>query len=114
MGNVLLYGTAGVAFGEIDNHWGYGATTVVGPGGFSDTQFRSSGVRTGFIYGGGAEFAAMRNWVFRAEVMFVDFGTSSSTIVGTPLLTANPPNTTYTTIFKNTATIGRAALSWRW
>jgi outer membrane immunogenic protein len=112
--NVLLYGTAGLALGEINNHWGYGDSTVIGPVSFSDSQFRSSGVRAGFIYGGGVEFAAMKNWVLRAELMYVDFGTSSSTIVGTPLLTANPPGSTYTTTFKNTATIGRAALSWRW
>lgn len=107
--NVLLYGTAGLALGEIDNHWGYGDVTI--PGSFSDSQFRSSGVRAGFIYGGGVEFAAMKNWVLRAEAMYVDFGTSSSTIVGTPNLGATG---TYTTNFKNTATIGRAALSWRW
>lgn len=110
--NVLLYGTAGLALGEIDNHWGFGDASRVGlVGGFSDSQFRSSGVRTGFIYGGGVEFAAMKNWVLRAELMYVDFGTSSNTIVGTPTF---GPTGTYATNFKNTATIGRAALSWRW
>jgi outer membrane immunogenic protein len=110
--NVLLYGTAGLALGGIDNHWGYGDINRAGlVGSFSDSQFGSSGVRTGFIYGGGAEFAAMKNWVLRGEVMFVDFGTTSSTITGTPNLGATG---TYTTNFKNTATIGRAALSWRW
>jgi outer membrane immunogenic protein len=109
--NVLLYGTAGLALSGIDNHWGYGDTRFTGQGSFSDSQFRSSGVRAGFIYGGGVEFAAMKNWVLRAEAMYVDFGTSSSTIVGTPNLGATG---TYTTNFKNTATIGRAALSWRW
>jgi outer membrane immunogenic protein len=108
---VLLYGTAGLALGGIDNHWGYGDARFTGLGSFSDSQFRSSGVRAGFIYGGGVEFAAMRNWVLRAELMYVDFGTSSSTIVGTPNLGTTG---TYTTNFKNTATIGRAALSWRW
>lgn len=109
--NVLVYGTAGLALGSIDNHWGYGDTSLVGLGSFSDSQFRSSGVRTGFIYGGGVEFAAMKNWTLRAELMYADFGTSSNTIVGTPNL--GFPGT-YATNFKNTATIGRAALSWRW
>ena len=113
--NVLLYGTAGLALGGIDNHWGYGASTIAtGPGSFSDSQFQRNDVRAGFIYGGGAELAAMKNWILRAEVMYVDFGTSSSTIVGTPLLTSNPPGSTYTTNFKNNALIGRAALSWHW
>jgi outer membrane immunogenic protein len=105
--NVLLYGTAGLALGGIDNHWGYSA----GPP-FSDTLFRSNGVRAGFVYGGGIEFAAMKNWVARAELLHTDFGTSSATIVGTQPFAGGPG--TFTTNFKNTATIGRAALSWRW
>ncbi len=110
--NVLLYGTAGLALGGIDNRWGYGITGIVGPGSFSDSQFRNNEVRAGFIYGGGIEYAAARNWVARVELMHADFGTSSSTITATPLFGGIPG--TFTTNFKNTATIGRAALSWRW
>jgi outer membrane immunogenic protein len=107
---VLLFGTAGLALGGIDNRWGYGDPTV--PGSFSDSQFRNTDVRAGFVYGGGIEFAATRNWVVRAELMHVDFGTSSSTITGIPLDSAVPG--TFTTNFKNSVTTGRAALSWRW
>lgn len=109
--NVLLYGTAGLALGGIENRWGYGTVGIPGPGSFSDSQFRNDGVRAGFIYGGGVEFAAMRNWVARLELLYVDFGTSASTITGTP--TFGLPGT-FTTNFRNTAAIGRAALSWRW
>jgi outer membrane immunogenic protein len=108
---VLLYGTAGLALGGIDNRWGFG-NAAPGPGAFNDSQFRVDGVRAGFIYGGGFEFAATKNALVRLEMMYVDFGTSSSTITATQLFGGGPA--TFTTNFKNTATIGRAALSWKW
>jgi len=108
---VLVYGTAGIALGAIENRWGYGDITLTGTMGFSDSQFKVDEVRAGFIYGGGIEFAAMRNWVVRLEAMHVDFGTSSVTIPG-PSLWA-PPGM-YRTDFKNSATFGRAGLSYKW
>jgi outer membrane immunogenic protein len=106
---VLVYGTAGVALGGIENRWGYGDLGT--PGSFSDSQFKVDEVRAGFVYGGGIEVAAMRNWLVRVEAMHVDFGTSSTTIPG-PNIWAPPGN--YTTDVKNSATFGRAALSFKW
>ena len=108
---VLLYGTAGLALGAINDHWGYGDTAATGTAGFSDSYFKVDKVRAGFIYGGGVEFAATQHWLVRVEAMRVDFGTSSSTLTGTPNF--GVPGT-FTTNFKNSATIGRAALSWKW
>ncbi len=48
----------------------------------------------------------------RVEAMHVDFGTSNSnSITGTPFFGTTG---TFTTNFRNSATIGRAALSWKW
>jgi outer membrane immunogenic protein len=109
--NVLLYGTAGVAFGGVNNHWGYGALGFVGPGGFSDSIFSVDQVRTGFVWGGGVEVMAWSHWLVRVEAMRVDLGTSTATFTGIPPF-LNPG--TFTTRFTNTATIARAALSWKW
>ena len=109
---VLLFATAGLALGGIENRWGYGNIGSPGLAGFSDSQFKVDGVRSGFIYGGGVEFAATRNWLVRIEAMHVDFGTSkSNSITGTPFLGLTG---TFSTNFTNSATIGRAALSWKW
>jgi outer membrane immunogenic protein len=102
----LVFGTAGVAVGQVNNHWGWG----VNP--FSDSQFSASGTKAGYVYGGGIEAMLTRNLVVRAEAMHVDLGTSRSTITGTPTCCTGPG--TFTTEFKNTANIGRLALSFRW
>ena len=71
--------------------------------------------RTGFVYGAGLEYAAWGHWVARIEGLFVDLGTTSSTIY-----TVNPTaggvsgTPPFRTDFKNTATIGRLALSYKW
>lgn len=108
---VLVYGTAGLALGGIENKWGYGDASRTGIGSFSDSQFKVDSVRAGFVYGGGVEFAAAQHWIVRAEAMHADFGTSSVTIQG-PSLWA--PAGSYTSKFKNSATLARAALSYRW
>jgi outer membrane immunogenic protein len=108
--NLFLFGTAGLALGRVDDHWGLG---FVGGGtpAFSDTQFRVEGVRSGFIYGGGAEYALNGNWRVRADIMHVDFGTVSATYSG-PTTFVLPG--TFTTNFHNSATLGHLALSYRW
>lgn len=108
---VLIYGTAGLALGGIQNRWGYGDAVLPGTAGFSDSYFKVDKVLTGFIYGGGVEFTATQHWLVRIEAMHVDFGTSSSSFTGQPDW---GPFGTYITNFKNSATIGRAAINWKW
>jgi outer membrane immunogenic protein len=103
---ILVFGTAGAAIGQVNNHWGWGDR------GFSDSQFSASGTRSGYVYGGGIELMVMPNWVVRAEGMRVDLGTSRSTISGQPFCCTAPG--AFTTEFKNTANIGRVALNFRW
>jgi len=109
-GNLLVFGTAGLALGGIDDHWGWGFTTG-GPGGFNDSQFKFDGVRAGFIYGGGVEYAVTDHWRVRGDIMYVNFGTVSDTISGTPAF--GFPGS-FTTNFHNSATLGHLALSYRW
>lgn len=107
--NLLVFGTAGLALGGIDDHWGFG--NLGGAPLFSDSQFKFDGVSTGFIYGGGAEYALTGNWRVRADIMHVDFGTEHATFTGAPIIGAFG---TFTTNFHNSATLGHLALSYRW
>jgi outer membrane immunogenic protein len=110
--NVWIFGTAGLALAQIDDHWGYGFTRPIGSATpFSDSQFKLDEVRSGFVYGGVIEAPITRNWTGRAEVMYVNFGSQSSTISGTPAF--GVPGT-FTTSFHNSLTLGRLALSYRW
>ena len=107
----FFYGTAGLAVGRVSNRWGFGDSAS-----FSDSQFSVDETRVGVVYGGGAELALSPHWTVRAEGLYVDLGTSSSTNntinpVAAILTPGTPP---FRTDFKNTATIGRLALNYKW
>jgi outer membrane immunogenic protein len=105
---ILVFGTAGIAVGQVKNHWGWGF-----PGfDFSDSQFSVNNARAGYVVGGGIEAMIAPKISVRFEAMHVDLGTSRSTINGTPNCCA--PAGTFTTEFKNTANIGRVGLTYRW
>jgi outer membrane immunogenic protein len=105
---LLFFATAGVAVGQVENRWGWGA-----PGfDFSDSQFRVNSTQVGYVVGGGIEAMITPNVSVRFEAMHVDLGTSRRTITGTPNCCA--PSGTFTTEFKNTADIGRFGLTYRW
>jgi outer membrane immunogenic protein len=63
--NVLLYGTAGVAFGEQN----YFATYTESGGGVWAANFRETQV--GWTAGAGLEWMATSNWILRAEYLYV-------------------------------------------
>jgi outer membrane immunogenic protein len=71
---VLIYGTAGLAATRIDS------TTAVlygtGVGFLTNTSFNGqvSVNRVGWTAGAGIEYAATDNWTFRAEYLYLDFG----------------------------------------
>jgi len=101
----LVYGTAGAAFGQVNNSWGWDSSTPI------QNSFSVSETRAGYVAGGGIEAMLMEHVSLRAEYLYVDLGTSRSTITGTPPF--NGPGT-FTSEFKNTANIGRLGLSYRW
>lgn len=70
----LLYGKAGVAWGWFDH------TYNITRGG-ETTQFTSdTEVMTGWLVGGGAEFALSKNWTAKVEYNYIDFGTGTFTL----------------------------------
>lgn len=102
---ILIYGTAGVAVGEVSNSWGWDGGVPI------RNSFSVSETRSGYVAGGGIEAMLTQFISLRAEYLHIDLGTSRSTIVGSPPFSG--PGT-FTTEFKNTADIGRVALSYRW
>jgi outer membrane immunogenic protein len=103
---IFIYGTAGVAFGQVNNSWGWDNVRPF------TNSFSVSETRAGFVAGGGIEAMLTPNVSLRAEYLHVDLGTSRSTITGQPNCCQQPG--TFTTEFKNTADIGRVGLNWRW
>jgi outer membrane immunogenic protein len=90
----LLYATGGFAYGHVENafsmqsHPGFGGST--------------SGTQTGWTVGGGFEYAVTNNWTVRAEGLYVDLGTTTATAASTCRFA-----------FKNTYTVGRLGLNYK-
>ena len=80
----MLYGTAGVAFADVDytgNIFCTGVAPTFCAGGSGQTlRSTASETRVGAVLGAGAEFKPTRNWVFGAEYLFYHFdGSATST-----------------------------------
>jgi len=71
MDSVLLYATGGFAWAGVkDSADEVFLTGVTNPGSLNST-------RTGWVAGGGFEFAWTNNWLFRAEGLYYNFGSDS-------------------------------------
>lgn len=103
---ILIYGTAGVAVGRVNNSWGWDDVRPF------RNSFSVSETKAGYVAGGGIEAMLTRNVSVRAEYLHVDLGTSRSTITGQPFCCQVAG--TFTTEFKNTADMGRVGLNFRW
>jgi outer membrane immunogenic protein len=94
---VMIYLTAGVAVSNISNQ--------AGIAGGASPDFKSSGVRTGPVFGGGFEYKPTGNMTVRLEGLFADFENASSTV----FFGGN-----YRSTFANTVTVVRGAVTWAW
>ena len=66
---VLVYGTGGVAFGDLQNNYTFGALNS-----------SLSHTRVGYTVGGGLEYAISNNWSLRGEYRYTDFGSFNDSI----------------------------------
>jgi len=98
VGQTLIYGTGGVAFGGVNSGW-------VADSNPSTATFAKD-TKTGWVAGGGIEHAFARNWSLRAEVLYHDLGKAAGSFFGA--------GTTYSTSFRHTVTTARAGLALRW
>jgi len=68
---VLIYAKGGVAFADQDYNW------IVTKGSHDLATAKFSDARTGWIVGGGAEWALGHNWSAKLEYNYMDFGTET-------------------------------------
>jgi outer membrane immunogenic protein len=75
IGNSLLYGTGGFAYGKFVSN----ETLIRGPGAPGFTALNGagsvSGTKTGFTVGGGIETKLGGNWTAKVEYLYMDLGT---------------------------------------
>ena len=85
---LLVYGTGGVAFGQVD----YRLDVIEPPvgGQLFETTLTSSETEVGYAVGGGLEYALGSNWTIKSEYLFIDLGEVSATAPVTSILTGNP------------------------
>jgi outer membrane immunogenic protein len=71
-------------------------------------------LKTGWVAGGGAEYALDKHWSARAEYLFADFGTvSNAGDVLTDVWNNTWPDTTFTHTATLKSNIGRIAINYR-
>jgi outer membrane immunogenic protein len=68
---VVIYAKGGVAFADQDYNW------IVTKGSHELATAKFSDTRTGWIVGGGAEWALGHNWSAKLEYNYMDFGTET-------------------------------------
>jgi outer membrane immunogenic protein len=104
--NLLLYGTGGLAYGQIETSFSAiatGFTLATCPARYSCVSASSSSVRAGWVAGAGLEWMFLPHWSLRAEYLFVDFDPAVTGRGCCGSFTANPP-------FNQN--IARAGVSW--
>jgi outer membrane immunogenic protein len=101
--SLMAYLTGGFAWGDVD----VGYTAALTGAGASTFSASDSSTNTGWTIGGGLEWALTRNWLVRAEYLYVDLG---STTLTTP---ANATSGATSTRFEHNADILRAGISYK-
>lgn len=93
--NWLLYGTAGLAYGEVDHRFNDNCVDCSDPnapvGGFGPFAQSNKDTKVGWTAGGGFEFLHDTHWLLRTEALFVDLGSETHSY-SPPALCASFPN----------------------
>ena len=113
--NLLLYGTGGLAYGEIEHSGSYtssrdtlGVGFGIGYNCFANVPCFAgtvSNTAVGYVLGGGLEYALTRNWTVRGEYLYASLEGKPFTEAATSL----PPFTTVPSSF--TANVSRTKLN---
>ena len=106
-GSLLFYATGGLAVANVSY-----TDFAFFPASNSTNAASSSGTRTGWTVGGGAEWMIAPRWSIKAEYLYVDLGSTSYTSVNTFLNT--PPNlATITNNHQLAENIGRVGFNYQ-
>jgi outer membrane immunogenic protein len=118
---ILVFGTGGFAYGDVENSAAFFATPAAG--GTNVTQFagRRSDTQTGYVVGGGIEYALPTSFslfgsnavTFKAEGLYYDLGSTNVVVADTGLAPAATRGQSYTSRFDNNGVIARAGLNFK-
>ena len=118
---ILVYGTGGLAYGDLENSAQFFATPAAG--GTNVLQFagRRSEIQTGFAAGGGVEYALPSNFSFfnsnavtvKAEALYYDLGRNNVLVSDTGLAPAATRGQSYTSRFQTDGVIARAGINFK-
>jgi outer membrane immunogenic protein len=112
---LMIYGTGGLAYGDVKTRASYDFN-VVAPGfGSFNTNYAGSrsDTRVGYTVGGGVEYAVTQNVSIKGEYLYVDLGKDSVTARYTGTAFTPTPGDTFTVRDKAAFSVARAGLNWK-
>jgi outer membrane immunogenic protein len=117
----LVYGTGGFAYGDVEHTAVFFGTPAAG--GLGNVQFagRRSNMETGYVAGGGVEYALPTSFslfgsnavTLKAEALYYDLGTTNVVVADTGTAPAATRGQSYTSRFENNGVIARAGLNFK-
>jgi outer membrane immunogenic protein len=114
---VFLYGTAGLAVGDVrsDTNVSFGTFPVTPVYNGAVHIGSDSQIRVGWVAGAGAEYAFAPNWSVKAEYLYVDLGTQTyrSPLVAAVAPNAAGPNYSWSTSGRDRENIVRVGLNYK-
>ena len=92
-GRVLVYGTGGVAYGDVREG------TFVSSG-INSVAFGNNSTQIGWVAGGGVEFKITPSWSIKGEYQYIDLGSQTLNGIDTTgaSVTATGPETSFSTV----------------
>jgi outer membrane immunogenic protein len=111
MDRMMVFGTGGLAYGNVDTRASAAFTTVAPTGRASLYDGQHSSTQLGYTIGGGVEYALTNNVTLKGEYLYVDLGRNSATATGV----AGPAvaNDTFTARNNTEFSVARAGLNWK-
>lgn len=103
--NVLVYGTAGVAYGQVKNS----STVSVAGVGSATATFKD--VKAGYAVGGGVEGAFGGGWSVKVEYLYIDLGKTEDTDI---FVGAGGAGLAASETWRTTDNIVRVGLNYKW
>ena len=100
--NVLVYSTAGLALGRLNDHFG---GLIAGYGCSCENEFSTNSTQAGWVIGGGVETMWWDHWTVRVEGLYVDLGQRTVNAIS---------NNSVEGVFSNSAVIGRIGVNYKW
>lgn len=118
---ILVYGTGGFAYGDVQNRANFFATPAAGGTGVLQFSGGRSKMETGYTVGGGVEYALPTSFslfnsnavTLKAEALYYDLGKSSIIVGDTGLAPAATRGQSYTSRFDNNGVLVRAGLNFK-